>query len=128
MSGKEGKASGGRKLPNDIVIPQDKLLRYLLLPREESDKSKFLASADYTLSNWEALERDLRKLAQDHEISGVESSPYGMKYEVRGTLTGPNGRELHVVTIWIKLEATGETRFVTLFPDPEVRQRDGGEG
>jgi hypothetical protein len=29
-------------------------------------------------------------------------------------LTAPT---LHVVTVWIKLKATGETRFVTLFPD-----------
>jgi len=111
------------RLPDDVIIPQDKLIRYLLLPREENDKSKFLALAGYTLANWEVLERDLRQLAQDNEISDIETSPYGIKYEVRGTLTGPNGRTLHVVTIWIKLEATGETRFVTLFPDREVEQQ-----
>ena len=49
-------------------------------------------------------------------------SPYGIKYEVRGALTGPNNKTLHVVTIWITLAATGETRFVTLFPDREAHQ------
>jgi len=116
----KSRAEGERKLPRDAVIPRDKLLRYLLL--EESDKSKFLASAGYTLANWEVLERDLRRLAQDHEISDRETSPYGVKYEVRGTLTSPNGGKLHVITIWITLEATGETRFVTLFPDREVKR------
>ncbi len=106
-----------RKLPEDAVIPEDKLLRYLLLPREEDDKSKFLALAGYTLANWKVLEQDLRKLAHQYEISDIEESPYGTKYEVRGQLKGPNGRVLDVVTIWITLKATGETRFVTLFPD-----------
>jgi hypothetical protein len=79
-----------------------------------------LAAAGYTLANWEVLERDLHQLAQTHEISDIETSPYGIKYEVRGTLQGPNGSTLYVVTIWITLEATGETRFVTLFPDRKV--------
>ena len=110
------------KLPKGCAIPQDKLLRYLLLPREENDKSKFLTSAGYTLANWEVLENDLRRLIQQQPISQIETSPYGSKYEVRGMLIGPNGHQLHVVTIWIKLEASGQTRFVTLFPDREVER------
>ncbi|MGH8064018.1 MAG: DUF6883 domain-containing protein [Candidatus Entotheonellia bacterium] len=108
------------KLPEVIVITQDKLLRYLLLPQEENDKSRFLASAGYTLANWELLEHNLRQFAETYEVSDREISPYGVKYEVHGTLNGPNGRMLHVVTVWITLEATGETRFVTLFPRREA--------
>jgi hypothetical protein len=108
------------KLPEEIIISQEKLSRYLLLPREENDKSKFLATAGYTLANWEVLERDLRELAKSQEISELETSPYGIKYVIRGTLDGPNGGRLRVVTVWITLEATGETRFVTVFPDKEV--------
>lgn len=110
------------RLPADVVIPQDKLLRYLLLSREENDKPKFLALAGYTLANWEVLDRNLQQLAQENEVSDMETSPYGIKYEVRGMLTGPNGRTLHVVTVWIKLEASGRTRFVTLFPEREVKR------
>jgi len=49
-------------------------------------------------------------------------SPYGVKWEVEGTLVGPNGQVLRVVTVWITLEGSGETRFVTLFPDRERHQ------
>jgi len=49
-------------------------------------------------------------------------SPYGAKWEVEGTLVGPNGQVLRVVTVWITLEGSGETRFVTLFPDRERHQ------
>jgi hypothetical protein len=74
------------KLPAPVVILQDKLLRYLLISREESDKSEFLASAGYTLANHALLERDLRQLVESHEVSSIETSPYGIKYEVRGAL------------------------------------------
>ena len=40
--------------------------------------------------------------------------------KLEGFFNGPNGRALHVVTIWIKLDATENLRFVTLFPDREV--------
>ena len=105
------------KLPADVVIPDDKLVRYLLLPRQESDKSQFLSIAGYTLATWEVLAHDLHNLAKADEIADMTMSPYGIKWEVRGTLTGPNGQVLRIVTVWITLEASGETRFVTLFPD-----------
>ena len=57
------------RLPKNVTIPYDKLLRYLLLPREENDKSKFLDSAGYTLANSEVLERDLHQLIQASEVS-----------------------------------------------------------
>ena len=107
------------KLPGDVIIPEDKLVGYLLLPRQESDKSQFLGIAGYTMATWEGLAHDLHNLAKTHEISDMTISPYGIKWEVQGTLVGPNGQVLCVVTVWITLEASGETRFVTLFPDRE---------
>ena len=87
------------ELTESVIILQDKLVRYLLISREENDKSKFLASAGYTLANYALLEHDLRRPIENHEVSNVETSPYGIKYEVRGTLNGPNGQALHLVTI-----------------------------
>lgn len=110
------------KLPEDVVISEDKLVRYLLLPRQESDKAQFLGIAGYTLATRGVLARDLHHLAQTHEISDMSPSPYGTKWEVQGTLVGPNGQALRVVTVWITLAASGETRFVTLIPDRERRR------
>jgi hypothetical protein len=61
------------KLPENIVIPDDKLLRYLLLPREENDKSEFLAIAGYTLATWEVLKHDLHHLARFNEVTDTSS-------------------------------------------------------
>jgi hypothetical protein len=51
------------------------------------------------------------------EAEFFQQSEYGPKYRIRGTLKGPNGRLLRVVSIWITEEATGQTKFVTLYPD-----------
>jgi hypothetical protein len=110
------------QLPEHVILPEDKLVRYLLVPREENDTCQFLGIAGYTLAIWEILARDLRDLAKIHTISDMAISPYGIKWEVPGTLTGLNVQELYVVTIWITLEASGETRFVTLFPERERQQ------
>jgi len=105
------------KLPPDALIARRKLDGYLLRHRDEDDKSGFLALAGYTLENADRLLNDLRAqlLALDAEL--FDRTEYGPKYRIRGTLTGPNGRVLRVVTIWMKEEATGETKFVTLLPD-----------
>jgi hypothetical protein len=39
------------KIPADATIPDSKLTRYLLVSREQDDKSKFLAQAGFTLTN-----------------------------------------------------------------------------
>ncbi len=36
------------KIPSDAIIPDEKLTRYLLVPKARNDKSKFLAQAGFT--------------------------------------------------------------------------------
>ena len=89
----EDGGSGRRvKLPEHALIPDDKLRRYLLLPREENDKSAFLALAGDTLATWEVLKQDLHELMKVHAVTDTISSPYGIKHEIHGALTGPNGQ------------------------------------
>jgi len=58
----------------------------------------------------------LREQILSHDAQPGRPSPYGQKYEILGPLTGPNGKNAWVRTIWIVL--TGETapRLVTLIP------------
>ena len=108
------------KLPPDSVISEGKLKEYLLSPRVEDDKSGFLAIAGYTSSHWRDLEVDLRNLVGENDADLTRSTAYGDMYEVRGSLVGPNGETLHVITAWIRLKVNNETRFVTLVPDKEA--------
>ncbi len=105
------------KLPPNTVIAPRKITEYLLRLRIEDDKSEFLALAGYTRDNADLLLRDIRQQILPLEADCFEQTEYGPKYRIRGTLTGPNGRALRVVTIWMKDDATNQTKFVTLFPD-----------
>ncbi|MDH3717306.1 MAG: hypothetical protein OES79_04225 [Planctomycetota bacterium] len=107
------------KLPNDVVIAEEKLTGYLLVWRARNDKSGYLAHAGYESSNWESLEADLRQLARTAEAESEGYNAFGEFLSARGELHGPNGVILKVKTIWIRLAETNETRFVTLYPDKE---------
>ncbi|HAV63656.1 MAG TPA: hypothetical protein DCY13_14980 [Verrucomicrobiales bacterium] len=105
------------KLPADTIILRRKVTEYLLRHRAEDDKSAFLALAGYTADHADQLLLDLREQLLPLDAELFEESEYGPKYGIRGTLTGPNGRALRVLSIWMKDHATGETKFVTLRPD-----------
>jgi hypothetical protein len=105
------------KLPADTIIASQKLTHYLLRPRLEDDKSKFLGLAGYILENFEVLGADIRTQILSLEAEFSERTEYGLKYQIRGTLTGPNGVVLRGCTVWMKENATNQTKFVTLYPD-----------
>ena len=110
------------KLPQDAVISERKIKEYLLTPRVEDDKSGFLALAGYSLQSWRQLETDLRRQIDERDALLIQTTRYGEMYQIKGQLTGPNGKVLDVITVWVRLHATGETRFVTLIPDKEARR------
>ncbi|MEQ1859251.1 MAG: DUF6883 domain-containing protein [Chthoniobacteraceae bacterium] len=105
------------KLPQDATVAPAKISQYLLRYRDQDDKSQLLAQAGYTAEDATRLLNDIRNqlLPLDAELIGP--SDYGNKYRICGVLRGPNGRELRVASIWITLEATGVTKFLTLYPD-----------
>lgn len=104
------------KLPADSEIARIKVTHYLLKLRDEDDKSRFLALGGYTLVHADKLLDELRGLLAG-EAEFVQSTEYGDKYRIHGTLTGPNGRALRVASIWMTEAATGRTKFVTLYPE-----------
>ncbi len=105
------------KLPSDAIIATEKIKNYLLIPHTKGDKSKFLAMAGYTSSASDELLYDLRSQILPCDAVFEEMNEYGNTYSVRGVLTGPNGKSLDVVTIWMKEHLSETTKFITLFPD-----------
>jgi len=88
----------------------------LLVARAEDDKRRFLALAGFTRVYADRLLDALLQIARAN-ARFIEHTEYGDKFEIRGTLLGPNGRALRVVTIWMSEKATGQTKFNTLYPD-----------
>jgi hypothetical protein len=95
------------KLPADTIFATDKFTRYLLVPQARGD----------TLGNVDQLLDDLRTQILSLDAVPLESGKFGQYYEIRGTLSGPNGVTRAVRTIWITEHLSGVTKFVTLIPD-----------
>lgn len=109
------------KLPPDTVIAPEKIFRYLLVPQAKGDKSAFLALAGYNLSNASLLIDDIHNHILHGDASLVDSTAHGEYYEIRSSLTGPNGETLMVRTIWMKELLSGLTKFITLIPERKYR-------
>ncbi len=68
-----------------------------------------MSLADWSAAGW------LHLLTPEALAAG--STPYGDKFIIRGSLTGPSGRSLKILSVWMLENATGLTNFITLYPD-----------
>ncbi len=100
------------------VIEPAKLQDYLLSSTHPIGRFKAVLffALGYTADNWQVLRDDLLELARTNEATPGAESPHGEKFEVRATLTGPNGRAADIVTVWIVRSAEVFPRFVTAYP------------
>jgi len=107
-------------LPNAhlATIGVGKVRDYLLSPEHPVGRSeaRFFAALGYTRGNWEELRRDLLIVARSASSVPGQSSPFGQKYEVRGTLDSPSGTSVDIVTVGIMLNGDESPRFVAAFP------------
>ena len=97
--------------PDQLVIPKEKILRYLLIKKDKNDKSGFLAALGFTAENYTELIDEIKVVASSNEAILTRSSPFGNLYKVEGMLKESLG-----VTIWIEQVEYNKFRFVTLYP------------
>jgi len=103
------------KLQGNIIIPDAKLTQYLLVPRQEDDKSKYLAQAGFTQDNPDQLKQAVLTLIQTYDAISDRQDKYGTYYRVEGDLIG-SICTLSVVTVWIDRAEDRNIQFVTLKP------------
>jgi hypothetical protein len=105
-------------VPDQVVIEAAKLRDYLLSFAHPVGRFKAAVFAAYgcTADNWRQLEADWRRLVEAQDVNKSQSSRYGQKYEVRGTIKAPNGKSVEVVTVWIIHRGEHVPRFVTAHP------------
>ena len=60
---------------------------------------------------------DLRSQLLPLDAVELHSTVFGTLYDIRGTLTGPNGFVLNVRSIWMEEKLSGTTKFITLIPE-----------
>ena len=109
------------KLPNaDLLVIDPRKLRDYVLSTEHPVgrfKAAFFAALGFDSTTWEELAVELRKLALAGRAETGERNAFGQKYLVHGRITGPGGRVVDVVTVWIILEGQEVPRLVTLYPE-----------
>ncbi|WP_446352256.1 DUF6883 domain-containing protein [Coleofasciculus sp. A1-SPW-01] len=106
-------------MPDDAIIPDTKLTRYLLVKREQDDKSNFLAQAGFTRDNPDQLKSAIRQLADTVKAVEDRSNEYGTFYRVKGQLMGVNNTNLEVITVWLNRKIDNQFQFITLIPNKE---------
>jgi hypothetical protein len=74
-------------------------------------RAVFFEGLGYTQADWIRLQGDLLDLCRSGDALGGQASRFGQKYEVRGTLKGPSGRQAEVVTVWVVLVGDEVPRF-----------------
>ncbi len=79
-------------------------------------KSVVFVALGYDQENWQLLVADLLALAKREPAVPGQSTVYGEKYEVSGTLQGPNGRTAQFTTVWLMKREEQFPRFITAVP------------
>ena len=79
-------------------------------------KAVVFQALGYKAEEWEKLRDDLLALARTTEAVPGQASTFGQKYEVGGTLRGPNGRVAKFTCVWLVPVDGGAPRFITAFP------------
>ena len=74
----------------------------------------------YTEENWEQLVNDIKQYHLPLNAESIEKTKYGQKYEIKGVIKGPNGKEMMIKSIWIVLEREDIPRFITIYPEGET--------
>ena len=107
-------------LPNasSAVIDRAKLQKYLLSLEHPVGrfKARFFATLGFSAERWAEFETAIREqhLRQDAQV--VETGQYGQAYQIRGILTGPNGKSAVVISAWFVRAGESSPRFVTAYP------------
>ena len=103
------------KIPDNAVIPDEKLTKYLLVPRPWDDKSKYLARAGFRLDQADILRDAIRELAARQEATVDGFNDHGTFWRIDGDLIGPDGT-LPVVLVCLQWAIDGTLHLVTLKP------------
>jgi hypothetical protein len=100
------------------IVDPAKVRDYLLSSAHPVGRfeARFFEALGYTANAWQTLQDDLLLLAATGESALSRANQYGEKYEVVGSLVGPNGRTGRIVSIWMVRDNDDAPRFVTAYP------------
>jgi len=100
------------------VIDAEKVRDYLLSHEHPIGRFKtpVFEALGFSEADWPSLQLALHALADTSTATLIETSRFGQKYHLIGTLQGQSGRQAVIVTIWICRAGEDFPRFVTAYP------------
>lgn len=103
----------------DAFVDPTTVRDYLLSPNHPVGRFKaaVFSALGYTQDEWAILHEDLLRHGRTGQARLVQTSTFGRKYLVSGTLTGPNGRTGHFVSVWLVKSEVAATKFITAYPE-----------
>jgi hypothetical protein len=107
-------------LPNAerAIVDEAKVRDYLLSPSHPVGRFKaaFFWALGFSADDWRSLSEALLTIGRSGEVNEGQASPFGQKFEIRASLTGPSGRQATIVTVWMVSNGRDFAHFVTAFP------------
>ena len=108
------------KLPHHdgVQIDIPKVSGYLLSPVHPVGrfKARVFKALGFDHASVDAFVAEVRRIASEGDVSGVEDIEFGRKYTVPGELRGPIG-SARVLTVWIQDPGRQDVRLVTVRPE-----------
>lgn len=109
------------KLPgaSRAIVDEAKVRDYLLSPEHPVGrfKARVFAAAGYNRDSWERLRHDLLALAIAIDVTETTNDRFGARFVGTGTLIGPVGKPLPVVTVWLISSQGDPPRLITVYPE-----------
>ncbi len=96
----------------NIIIAKDKVVNYLLVYKQQNDKSEFLLKLGFSIKNYSELIDEILFIATHNDAILSRESVYGNLYKIEGHL-----RKKAIVTIWLEKIESGKYLFITLYPN-----------
>ena len=108
------------KLPklDRLIIEREKVADYLLNPthRYGASKARFFSKFGFRREKWETLAQALRDHARNNEIVRTIETGFGPRFLVEGEVKTPDGRRMHLRTIWQFDRGEIAPRLITAYP------------
>jgi hypothetical protein len=100
------------------IVPEDKIVNYLLSVRHSAGRAKarFLEGFGFHAKDWHLLRDALISHATENDITALQQTRFGTRYEIDGPLPTPDGRNPIVRVVWFVESRETIPRMVTLVP------------
>lgn len=98
-------------------VSEQKVRMYLLNINHPvgGPKARFFLARGFLETEWQVLDKALRRHPVDNPIEGTEQTDYGLKLTVRCHVQTPDGTNPCIRTVWM-VEAGASPRLVTAYP------------